>query len=180
VPENPGIEKSNGQISERKIGGTLMENFRIATKYNKETEGEKCPNCRYIFQNFLDIGYRFGWGQGILWACMSCGMLFVPKKARLGIRASVKMVIEQQMRAEKEIQEMKEGQMAELEDTAQPIPINNQPYTPEIISFSCPQCKFKAKSKAGLGLHMRRHKEKPVLRPRNKNIEISEDGSTSD
>ena len=117
-----------------------MTDFRIATKYNKETEGEKCPNCRYIFQNFLDVGTRLNWGPGILWACLGCGLVFIPKKARMGIKASIKMIVQHQMEAEKQIEAIAKE---ETEDA----------------SNVCPECGFLAKSKVGFVAHMRKHKK---------------------
>jgi len=76
-------------------------------------------------------------------------MIFFPKKARLGIKASMKMMIMHQMEIEKALKET--GGAATFIDCV----VNNT----EKLEFHCPKCEFKAKSKAGLGAHMRKHKE---------------------
>lgn len=117
-----------------------MEDFRIATKYNKETEGQRCPKCNYIFKDFPDLGEKLGMGPGVLWICLDCGLVFMPQKARQGIKASLRILVEQQMNFEKEVK-----------STSENIIKIKMPWI-------CDDCGYEAKSAAGLGAHRRKHK----------------------
>ena len=105
-----------------------MTQFRVASKMLKETEGEKCPKCLTIWQDFGKI-------EEHLWFCYSCGTVFVPKKVREPEKWGKKEQILRQVETMKE--------MANQNET-----------TP----FACPHCDFVAKSEFGLNSHMKKHK----------------------
>ena len=81
----------------------MNKNIRIATKFDAQTQGERCPRCNIIFKDFLDIGYMLGLGKNMLWACIDsggfpgCGTVFVPKKTRQEIKENLKILVARQM-----------------------------------------------------------------------------------
>lgn len=42
----------------------------------------KCPMCRYAWQDFMDVGASLGLERGVLLGCYVCGIMFVSKPVR--------------------------------------------------------------------------------------------------
>jgi len=137
-----------------------MTQFRVASKANKETEGEKCPKCLTIWQDFGKI-------EEHLWFCYACGTVFVPKKVREPERWGKKEQILKQMAEEKE--EVVEWN---FETTAtrqtilsqKPDKVICKPHQEKEVkdvingTFSCPHCDYVGKTKLALASHMKKHK----------------------
>jgi hypothetical protein len=52
-----------------------MSKYRVASRFDKINETEKCPNCKNAFQDFIEFSED-------LFGCFKCGTAFVPKRVR--------------------------------------------------------------------------------------------------
>jgi hypothetical protein len=105
-----------------------MNKFRVASRWDKRYELEKCPVCKNAFQDFLELSED-------LLGCFSCGVVFVPKHVKDSEYAGKKVQLEKQLAEVKE------------EDV--------EPGTPGALK--CSICGKLCKSKLGLMSHQRKH-----------------------
>lgn len=109
-----------------------MSKYRVASRFDKKYEGEKCPVCKTAFQDFLEF-------SDDLLGCFSCGATFVPKVARSSEFTGKRDQIERQL--------------SEMKD------VFTDEKDPEGIK--CTICGKVCKSKLGLMSHQRSHGIKP-------------------
>ena len=102
---------------------------KVASRFNEKYKSDKCPNCGFMNQNFIFISDKE-------LACYMCGTVFINYETRTAMRTVVKQMLTEQE-----------------EDRS---------------SWTCqhPGCTFgdgggvfKAKSKAGLKAHMKKHEK---------------------
>ena len=119
--------------------------FRVLSR-RENTEGDKCPQCRMVSVDFMDLG------NGLL-GCYHCGSVFVRKAyRRRGVSIPVGPLPELPvMGVEKAVRES-------VPVTAMGVGI---PGVEEIVKgdpLTCPECGKVCKNKIGLAGHRRSHK----------------------
>ena len=74
-----------------------MNKFRIASRFDDRYKGEKCPQCKRAFQDFMELSED-------LLACFSCGVAFIPKSVKDSEWAGKKAQLEKQLAEVTEIE----------------------------------------------------------------------------
>lgn len=112
--------------------------MRVASKFEEEYKGERCPKCSEVFSNFIII-------DDSLLACYKCGTVFVRKfiRDREYIRVKTQLAI-QAKEKEKTVKD---------EDI-----VHKRPTIEGTDTWLCKVCGKLCKSKLGLASHMRTHK----------------------
>ena len=130
--------------------------FRVASKH-ETVDTEKCPRCLDVFQHFMEVTH------GLL-ACYKCGSVFISKPVR---DYNYSRIMEQQKEQQLEVQDLEKLRAHKCKCDQETLvdPITGPPEVikeSETIRFLCsyPECRFEAKSKAGLVAHQRRCKNK--------------------
>ena len=108
-----------------------MNKFRVASRFDERYVGEKCPQCKMAFQDFIEFGDE-------LLACFACGVAFIPRMVKDAEWSGKKAQLEKQL-----------AEMTDVESEDD-----------KGLRCTFPGCGKVCKSKLGLMAHQRSHNEK--------------------
>ena len=102
---------------------------KVASRFNQKYKKDKCPNCGFLNQNFIEISDKE-------LACYQCGTMFINYETRMEMKSATLKMLQNQ-------EEDRSGWTCPNSD----------------CTFGDGGGVFKAKTKAGLAAHMKKHKE---------------------